>query len=363
MPEKFSRLPRLSGLFAAALSCLLLTTGAAQAQSNRVDYPTPVFSNEIAGRIAPRDLGDARLTRHFYAFNGTEGDLVLTVEGSGLDGTVDLFAAAALRPLARVMVYAGATPTRVTRSVYLQRGEPLVLRVEGRAAGDAEGTYRVRLEGAFAPASGQSAPAPELPDLAADAAGGRRGGRVNAAGARIGEPESERRAEETAAAPAAVERPTETTEATPEANASAPRTPPRARAPRAASRGTRGGSSPGAGARRPEPAEPGAAATARTRRPARRPARRAPRAPSTVERGAATESSPSAGVTAPGAAPAPVVTATRLVIETKDGSRIERDMSGVRRVSVENNVVVVFGRDGRVQRIPLAEVSRMSIEP
>ena len=38
-------------------------------------------------------------------------------------------------------------------------------------------------------------------------------------------------------------------------------------------------------------------------------------------------------------------------------------MSGVRRVTVENNQVVIVGRDGKVTRRPLASVLRMSIEP
>ncbi|HEV2765294.1 MAG TPA: hypothetical protein VGV38_20090, partial [Pyrinomonadaceae bacterium] len=139
-----------------ALALVALCAASAPAQSTLVEYPTPVFSNEINGRIAPRDIGDARLTRHFYTFNGTEGDLVLTVEGAGLDGSVDLFAAAGLRPLTGVTLY-GGTQTRVTRSVYLQGTQALVLRVEARAAGETEGSYRVRLDGAFAPASAELA--------------------------------------------------------------------------------------------------------------------------------------------------------------------------------------------------------------
>jgi hypothetical protein len=38
-------------------------------------------------------------------------------------------------------------------------------------------------------------------------------------------------------------------------------------------------------------------------------------------------------------------------------------MGGVRRVTVENNQIVIVGRDGRVTRRPLANVVRMSIEP
>ena len=51
------------------------------------------------------------------------------------------------------------------------------------------------------------------------------------------------------------------------------------------------------------------------------------------------------------------------MIETDDGTLIDRYMSGIRRVTVENGLVVVVGRDGKVQRIALARVVRMSIAP
>jgi hypothetical protein len=51
------------------------------------------------------------------------------------------------------------------------------------------------------------------------------------------------------------------------------------------------------------------------------------------------------------------------VIETTDGTLINRPMSGVRRVTVENGQVVVVGRNGKIDRILLANVIRMSIAP
>jgi len=42
---------------------------------------------------------------------------------------------------------------------------------------------------------------------------------------------------------------------------------------------------------------------------------------------------------------------------------IERDMNSVRRVTVENNQVVVITKDGKIIRQPMANVLRMSIEP
>ena len=50
-----------------------------------------------------------------------------------------------------------------------------------------------------------------------------------------------------------------------------------------------------------------------------------------------------------------------MIIETSDGTLVDRYMGGVRRVTVENGQVVVVGKDGKIQRIPLASVVRMTI--
>jgi argonaute-like protein implicated in RNA metabolism and viral defense len=51
------------------------------------------------------------------------------------------------------------------------------------------------------------------------------------------------------------------------------------------------------------------------------------------------------------------------VIETSDGTLINRSMSTVKRVTIENGQVVVVGRDGKIERVLLANVVRMSISP
>jgi hypothetical protein len=51
------------------------------------------------------------------------------------------------------------------------------------------------------------------------------------------------------------------------------------------------------------------------------------------------------------------------VIETNDGTLINRSMSTVKRVTVENGQVVVVGKDGKIDRILLINVVRMSISP
>ena len=77
--------------------------------------------------------------------------MTVTVESAQLNGDVDVFVARTLRPLLKVTLF-GGTQTRATKSVYLRREETLILRVEARAAGEAEGSYRIVLGGSFAPA-------------------------------------------------------------------------------------------------------------------------------------------------------------------------------------------------------------------
>src|SRR5205085_11305695 len=84
---------------AFALACVFIMPVWVVAQSSDLNLPTPVGTNEIEGRIVPRDLGDPRLTSHFYTFNGTQGDLLLTVESNHLVGAIDLFVDNDLHPL------------------------------------------------------------------------------------------------------------------------------------------------------------------------------------------------------------------------------------------------------------------------
>src|SRR2546423_1684799 len=135
-----------------ALALLLFASVFIAAQSSDLNLPTPVGASEINGRIAPRDLGDARLTSHFYTFNGTQGDLIITIESNNIDGAIDLFLATGLRPLAQVTLFATGNALNATKSVFLRKEETLILRAQARTPNDADGTYRIRLGGTFQPA-------------------------------------------------------------------------------------------------------------------------------------------------------------------------------------------------------------------
>ncbi len=310
-----------------SLALLFLPVVSLSAQSLDSNTPTPVRSNNVSGRIAARDLGDSRLTNHYYAFTGMPGDVLITVQSTNLNGDVDVFTATSLRPLIKLTLYAEAG-SPITKGIYLRKREDLILRVEARSPNDDEGSYRLFFGGSFQPIVGgpEIAEAETTPvETPTPRPGGRR---VSSVGARIEEPRPP--ITEVATAP--------TPEPTPEA------TPQPAETPAAKPE-----KSPEVEAERP-------AATVRTprgRRPAtRRPPPRVRETPTPVE-----EPKPT-----PPAEPEPEV-GPRLVIETNDGTLINRSMSTVRRVTVENGQVVVTGRDGKISRILLANIVRMSISP
>jgi hypothetical protein len=317
---------------------LIATAATLCAQSLDPNTPAPIRSNSVTGSIAARDLGDSRLTNHYFAFTGTPGDLLITVQTQNLNGDIDVFTAGTLRPLLKITLYA-ESGSPVTKGIYLRKREALVLRVEARSPNDDEGTYRLTFGGSFEPIIGgpdiAETEGPEVPKTETVAPGTRR---VSSVGARL--PEPERPPAEVAAAP--------TPEPTPEAK---PVETPAREVEKPAET---------------ESVKPPAARNPRGRRP---PARRTtPRTsettpPAETARKPAAEPKP-ADPKPEEAKPEPAPeTGPRLVIETTDGTLINRPMSGVKRVTVENGQVVVVGKDGKIQRVLLSAVLRMTIAP
>jgi len=318
------------------------------AQSADIAWPSPVRSNEVMGKIGARDLGDPRLTDHFYAFTGKPGDVLITVDSRNLNGDIDVFTFTGLRPLLKFTVYAGSS-SPITKSIYLRNQEDLILRVEGRTPNDDDAVYRIHLGGAFESiTSGPLAEHEDAMQLAtSEEVPGKGGRRVSSVGARIEEPRSE-----VAEAPTPEPTPVAPTDREPKTATSKP--PSRSsRARRPTPRKTR----PAAPPKREEttaanesenttaatePAAEPKPPTAAKRPPRRRPTTRGARPPASQE---------------------PEESGPRLMIETDDGTLVDRYMSSVRRVTVENGQVVVVGKDGKVQRIPLASVVRMTISP
>ena len=313
--------------FIALFVLLFLGASSAFAQSIDPNAPSPVRINTVTGSIAARDIGDARLTDHYYAFSGVPGDLLITIQSQNLNGDIDVFTVGSLRPLLKATLYAEiATP--VTKSIYLRQRQDLILRVEARSPNDDAGTYRIFFGGSFQPIiGGPDIAEAETPSESTEAR--RTGKRVSSTGARLPEPEPTP-VTEVAAAPS----PEPTPEPTPEAKP--------VETPEKTSE--------------PEAEKPATTRNTRGRRPTGRRPAPAPRVRET----------PTAKVEEPKPTPPPEPepeVGPRLVIETDDGTLINRAMSTVKRVTVENGQVVIVGKDGKIQRMLLINVVRMSISP
>jgi hypothetical protein len=330
------------------------------AQSIDISAPSPVRTNEVVGTITARDLGDSRLTDHFYAFTGAPGDVLITIRSNNLNGDVDLFTAGNLRPLIKFTLYA-ENSSPVTRAVFLRKREDLILRVEARSPNDDEGTYHIRFGGSFEPIAGDApladAQNPASESVTTVVSRGNTSRRVSSVGARIAEPPVVR--EEVVAAPSPqptpddLAEPTPTPEPTVETSEAAP-------VPAVSPRRARGRVPSG------------------RRRPAAQPAKKNEQSGSVTANGEKVSEVPNADPPAPtrptgtrGTTNKPPEqvpmqepqTGPRLVIDMLDGTRIERSMSTIRRVTVENNQIVVVRRDGSVERTRMREVLRMAIEP
>jgi hypothetical protein len=326
---------------------LFAVTVRVTAQSSDQSLPTPVLANEVEGNIAPLDLGDSRLTRHFYAFEGKPGDLIINFNSRNLNGDMDVFTAITFRPLMKISIYANTVHPEVTKSFYLRAKQILILRVEARSPNDDAGTYRIRFSGAFAPFSG-GIPVAETSEEKTEVAGNRPGTRrVSSVGATIAEP------------PPAKPEPTPTTENTDkpaeekEAKTSPPRSA-RTRPPGSTARNPRRRTPPA----RTKPAPPKTeTAKTETEEPKKATGEGEEKSAVTTPEKPATEEKPKAQEPS---APQP---GARLIIEEKDGTRIDRPMSTVRRVIVESGVIVIVLKTGRIERILMSNVARMAIEP
>jgi hypothetical protein len=331
-----------------SIACLGLSLSVANAQSTDINAPLPVRANEVNAVIEARDLGDSRLTDHFYAFIGTPGDLLITLDSSNMDGDVDVFTAVGLRPLLKFTVYASSSAP-VTKSIYLRQRQDLILRVQARTPNDDRANYRIHFSGGFEPVTGAPWLAENENNSAQPNASGTRGGngrRVSSVGARIETPA------ETEAATSATPAPAESAEVTKPVTTRSARN---------------------SGNRRP--ARGGRRSTTKTQRPVEtansgtdstgaKPGENTGEQPMTGSKPAPRRRGSRRGVTARTTAPEPEPdTGARLVIETNDGTLIEHYMNAVRRVTVENGLVVIVGRDGKIERVLLANVVRMSIAP
>src|SRR5205085_1291034 len=110
---------------------------------------TPITSSELIGVIKARDIGDARLTTYFYAFDGAQGDIFINVVAKNLSGDIDIFTVDSMLPLTKMVFYPDIDTTETGRLIYLRKPERLLLRVQGRPPGDDPATFKIRFGGSF----------------------------------------------------------------------------------------------------------------------------------------------------------------------------------------------------------------------
>jgi hypothetical protein len=357
----------LNRVFTVACLNLLIISAVvnSRAQSIDINVPTPVTSYEIEGTIAARDLGDSRFTDHYYAFVGTPGDVLMTIKGNNLNGDVDVFTAGTLRPLLKFTMYAESS-SPITKAIYLRKRENLILRIEARSPNDDEGNYRIRFGGSFEALPkelAENATTSSEANAAVTTATAKKGRRVSSVGARIAEPPPQ----VIAAAPTPEPTPKATVEKAPaEAPASTATLEKTSEAvtpnpPTPAPRRGRGRVPAARRKRAPLPKQP--TETADSNQPADK---EKPADSEAEAKPAAARRSGKRGASNADASPPPepqTETGPRLIIELRDGTRAERFMSTIRRVTVENGQIVVVGRDGKIERVRMVNVIRMSIEP
>jgi len=341
---------------------------ATRAQSTDQALPTPILANDITGKISALDVGDPRATRHFYAFAASPGDLLITVESRNLNGDIDVFTAITFRPLMKTTVLSSSQSASVTKGIYLRAHQILILRVEARTPNDDPGTYHIRFGGSFEPFSG-GIPVAENTENTESSTEKTASNRLSSVGATIPRPvvdtavakpspSPENTAEKSEEKPAQVTEAPKTNTAKPAATTTKPAATTTAR--RTITRPLRRGVRPAPAKTPPAekktepitPAEPAITEPKAESKPeASEPAERT--RPSTTP---ATEKPKTQGLVLQGEG-------SHLIIEEKDGTRIERPMSTVRRVLVEGPTIVVVLKTGRIERFAMSDVARMAIEP
>jgi hypothetical protein len=319
-----------------------------RAQSTNQDFPTPVTGSEISGKIPARDVGDPRLTNYFYVFNGAQGDVFINVTATNLNGDIDVFTVGSLRPLTKISLYAGDSATETGRVIYLRKPEKLILRIEGRTPNDNPAAYRIKFAGSFvALQAGAETEEPKLPEIKSDE---NNSVRVNSVGTiieikpkptpqpkettakveRENKPEDETKEERRKAEETREETPAKVvvTEETPKTGEEIrAKTPPRRKTPPAPGT-SRTKTPPNAAKAPPKSSAPKTAKTETPKEPA---------------------PNPLAGV--------------RLIVSFKDGTTLERPMSEVSRVNVDNKgMLTIVLKDGRIERHSILDVAKMTIE-
>lgn len=343
----------LSRLFVYALFILIVVANNF-AQSTSQNFPTPITSNEVSGTIKARDIGDSRLTSYFYTFSGNQGDVFINIVTRNLNGDIDVFNAENLNALTKIVVYADSSPNETGRVIYLRKPEKLILRIQGRTPNDDPATFSIKFAGSFQPAPAVAeSEQPKPPEVKTES---QSDVIVNSVGTIIGvKPKPTPSPAETIAAsekneeekveekkPEVDESAEKTPETTPEEKAETEKEPEKKVEVVITDNIPAQEKAEAAKAEKAETetkAEPiTTPAKSRTRRNRTTKAAEKPSAPNPLEN-------------------------VRLIVLFKDGSKIERPMSEVLRVNVDNKgMLTIVSKDGTIGRYSILDVAKMTIE-
>ncbi|HSI87838.1 MAG TPA: hypothetical protein VK918_02200 [Pyrinomonadaceae bacterium] len=136
--------------YALTIIFVLTAALAGRAQSTIQEFPSPIVTNAVSGSIAPRAIGDSRQTSHYYVFHGEQGDVFINVVTRNLAGTIEVFNLEGLRPMTRMVLFADSELSETGRVVYLRKPEKMLLRVQGRTPNDDPAEYTIKFAGSFA---------------------------------------------------------------------------------------------------------------------------------------------------------------------------------------------------------------------
>ena len=351
----------LQSLLLSMILSLIVVNG----QSTNVDYPTPVTTNSISGRIKARDIGDSRLTVHYYVFEGKQGDIFLKIEAANLNGDIDIFYADNLRPLTKISLYAESAPVQTGREIYLRKSERLILKVEGRTPNDDPATYSIKFEGSFQSVAANSVPkAPVIPQKTSENENENESGvKVNSVGTiietapkptptpkeTVARNTSRRNTNATTPQPVTTIKPKTTTSKTakktdtidendepkkPEVIVSEnlPKTTETVKKETAAKPSSKS-----------QPAKRTTTTTKKTTTAKKEPVPAKPKPNPAAELAKALEN-------------------VRLVVEFKDGGKIERPMNDVLRFGVDKGILTIINKDGSIGRYSILDVVKITVE-
>lgn len=353
-----------SVILIATLSAASLST---LAQSTDQLFPTPVRTNEIVSTIKAREIGDSRLTTHYYTFEGDQGDVFINVQSRSFTGDIDVFVMPAQQPLTKMVIYADQPESETGRVIYLRKPERLLLRIQGRTPGDDAASIRIKFAGSFAASKLDESSNPEVPKVGSPTDSDVRVNSVgtilevvpkakptpDAVAERVEETEEQVEKDTTARSDEKQDKPDKKVEAdelfekeakkvevvVTDTLVEEPKKPATPRGRRSARSTTPQKSAAAEGEETVEKTPPVRRNTAprRNRTVAERPKKEEP-----------PKVDPMANI--------------RLVIYFKDGSTIERPMPEVQRFSVERAVLTVIHKNGSIGRYNMTDVVRVSIE-